>query len=162
DLADAAIAHELAGQPEAGVGALLRADLEYMSRLLDHTKDRLPLGDGQRQRLLAVDVLALAHRLDGHEGVPMVGRGDEDGAQVLAGEQFAEVVVAGHVPHPALAQLARGAIAVAVIDVAHRDTFDALVAQGVAENGPAAALGAADADDAEDGPVGGRLLLLLL
>ena len=52
------------GQPEAGVVALPGADLQHPARLLDHTADRLALVDGQRQRLLAVDVFAGAAGVD--------------------------------------------------------------------------------------------------
>src|SRR5712691_7340542 len=58
DLAEPAIADQLAGQAEPGVGSLLAADLEDPPGLMMDA-DQLPaLLDKQGERLLAVDVLA--------------------------------------------------------------------------------------------------------
>src|SRR5436853_410292 len=62
-------------------------------RLLGRLHQQQCLFDGERQRLLAVDVLTLAHGVDGAEGVPVVRRGDQDGVDVLIVVQFAEVAV---------------------------------------------------------------------
>ncbi len=51
------------------------------------------LGDPVRQRLLAVDVLAGLAGQDGRDRVPVVGRGDHDGVDILAVEHLAEIVV---------------------------------------------------------------------
>jgi hypothetical protein len=59
----------------------------------DRLLDRQRLGDGQRQRLLAVDVLAGLERLDGHLRVPVVGRGDEHAIEGLVVDEVAEVLV---------------------------------------------------------------------
>ena len=95
-LADPAVADQLGGQAElaAHLGALLAAGLEDLAGRADGLDQGLGLGDGQRQRLLAVDVLAALQRLDGHQGVPVVGSGDGDGVDVLVFEQFAVVGVA--------------------------------------------------------------------
>ena len=98
---------------------------------LDHG---LALGDGQRQRLLAVDVLALAHGVDGDQGVPVVGRGDDDGVDVLAVEQLAEVLVGFDFTYrfleavAGLLDLVHGPVAVAAIHVADGDVLDAVLA----------------------------------
>ena len=44
-------------------------------------------------RLLAVHVLALPDRLQGHQRMPVIGRGDLHGVDVLAGHQLAEILV---------------------------------------------------------------------
>src|SRR5262249_8986938 len=83
DLADAAAAHQLAGGAELVAGALLAAGLEDAVVLAGRLDHGAGLADGQRQRLLAVDVLAGLARLDSRDGVPVVRRGDDDGVDVL-------------------------------------------------------------------------------
>ena len=73
------------------IGALLAAALEDALVLLDRVAHGPALGDGQRQRLLAIDVLAGLRRQDDGHGVPVVRRADQDGVDVLAIEQFAEI-----------------------------------------------------------------------
>jgi hypothetical protein len=51
------------------------------------------LADIVRQRLLHVDILAGLAGEHGHAGVPMVGRGDMDGVDVLALQQTPEILV---------------------------------------------------------------------
>ena len=70
-----------------------------------------PLGDGQRRRLLQVDVLAVLHRGDRDQRVPVIRRADDDGVDVLVGEQLAVVGVAGD----AVVRLA-GFLGVEVVD----------------------------------------------
>ena len=55
--------------------------------------DGAALGDGEGQRFLDVDILAVAHRVDGDQRVPVVGRADEDGVDIGAAVEFAEVAV---------------------------------------------------------------------
>ena len=55
-----------------------------------------PFAQHERQRLLDVDVLAGAQRRDGHERVPVIGRGDDHRVDVLAVEHLAEVLDADH------------------------------------------------------------------
>ena len=59
--------------------------------LLGRVDHRPALGDPVRQRLLAIDVLAGLAGEDGRDRVPVVGRGDDDGVDVLAVEHLAEV-----------------------------------------------------------------------
>jgi hypothetical protein len=61
--------------------------------LLDHLFDELAFVDGQRERLLAVDVFSGEHGLDGDLGVPVVGHGDHDRVDIFAVEDFAVVAV---------------------------------------------------------------------
>ena len=72
---------------------LLGAHLHDPPRLLLHPANEFALVDRQRERLLAVDVLAGEHRL--HDGlrVPVVGRGDVDHVHVLAFQDPPVVVV---------------------------------------------------------------------
>ena len=92
-LADPAVAHQLAGQAIARVGALLAAGLEDAVVLAGRLDHRLAFLDGEREGLLAVDVAAGLHRGDRGQGVPVVDRADRDGVQVFLGEQLAEVFV---------------------------------------------------------------------
>ena len=57
---------------------------------------RPALRDGQRGRLLQVDVLAGTGRGNRDGRVPVVGRADDDRVDVAVGEQFAVVGVPGH------------------------------------------------------------------
>ena len=77
----------------ADVGALLGACLEDGLLFRDLLVDGLALGEEVGDGLLAVDVLAVAQGLEGAEGVPVVGGGDDDGIDVVAGAELAEVGV---------------------------------------------------------------------
>ena len=55
-------------------------------------------GDGERQRLLAINILAGPGGFDDGNGMPVVGRCDQDRVDVFAGEEFAEVLVGGRSP----------------------------------------------------------------
>ena len=68
----------------ARVGRRLHADGEDLLGLLDRLGDLAGLVDRVGHRLFAVDVLAGLHGVDRHLGVPVVGRGDQDGVDVLA------------------------------------------------------------------------------
>src|SRR5439155_1106445 len=61
--------------------------------LLDRFDDRLLFSDGSRQRLLAIDVLAVFGGLGRDERVPMVGDSEHDGINVFAGHHLAVIVV---------------------------------------------------------------------
>ena len=73
--------------------SLHRADLEHSTRLLDDPLDELALVDRQRQRLLAIDVFAREHRLDGDLGVPVIRGGDHHRIDVLAVKDLAVILV---------------------------------------------------------------------
>ena len=90
-VADAAVARDHARGAEDGPGALHRAGLEDAARGLLRGDDRLDLLDAEGEGLLAVDVLAGLHRLDGHVAVPVVGCGDADHVDGGVGEDLAEV-----------------------------------------------------------------------
>lgn len=56
-------------------------------------EQRMILGQAQAQGLLRVDVLAVAHRLQRVQYVPMVRRGDANGIQIRPSAQLAKVRV---------------------------------------------------------------------
>lgn len=71
---------------ELGRGALLASDLEDAPRPVDGVAEGPALGDGERRRLLQVDVLPGLHRRDRDERVPVVGGADDDRVHVRARE----------------------------------------------------------------------------
>ena len=78
--------------PGAG-GAALRSDLENATSLLHRVVNSERLVQVARHRLLAIDVLAGFHRVDGHGHVIRVVRGDHDGINVFSLEQLPVVGV---------------------------------------------------------------------
>jgi len=94
DASDAAVADKFARLAELSAGPLLAARLEDRRVPPDRLGHEVGPADGQRQRLLAVDVLAATGRLDGAQGVPVVGHGDEHRLDVVPGEHLAVVHVA--------------------------------------------------------------------
>ena len=165
DLAEAAGADQLDRQAEqaAEVGALLAAGLQDAAGVLDRLLDRQRLGDGQRQRLLAVDVLAGLERLDGHLRVPVVGRGDEHAIEgLVAGRVRGNPSVLASKSlnprsHDLRGTLAMGAVHVAAQGEGQLSRFHA--GARLVDDLQAAALRAADADDAHDEAIVGRRLL---
>src|SRR5262245_24937999 len=153
DLAELAVADQLAGLAELLGGALLAAGLDdavVLAGCLDH---RPPLGDGQAERLLAVDVLAGLAGVDGDQGVPVVGHGDDDGIDVLAVEQLAVVADGERGLAGLLLDAGPGLFEPGLIDLADRDAVldvDAEVAFALVAD--------ADAADADSfaGRVGGE------
>jgi len=95
EFAETAVANQFAGLTEAGIGTLLRAGLEDALVILNGVDHGAALADGQRQGLLAVNILAGAGGGDGGQSVPMVREGDEHGVDIGAAEQVAEVFVDG-------------------------------------------------------------------
>src|SRR5205807_181974 len=104
-------------EAEPVIRTLLAADLKDHAGLLLHAGDRLPLVYRQRQRLLAVNVLTGAHGGDCDKGVPVVRRADDYRVDVLAGQQFAEVVELGAVRREL--HLLRGVLAMVAVHVAN-------------------------------------------
>ena len=72
---------------------VLAADLDHLAALLGGRDERLALFPRMGHRLLDVDVLAGGQRLLRHLEVPVIGRGDDDGVDVGAGDDLG--VVAG-------------------------------------------------------------------
>src|SRR5437870_6533935 len=146
-LAQAAVANDFAGQPEVQVRALLAADLEDALGLPCHLEQGLALVDGQGERLLAIHVLAAPQGGDGGQRVPVVGRGDDHGVDVLAGAKLAEVAVTGDLVLVLLLRHFGDAFQVLLVDVAAGHDAKRLVPLDVVEQ-PAleAVAGADDAD----------------
>ena len=94
DLADVPVADQFAGETAMRAErTLLRAVLEDRSILVDRGAQSLVLLDAQAQRLLAIHVLARAHCRQRDRHVPVIGRGDHDGVDVVACQDFAKIVV---------------------------------------------------------------------
>jgi hypothetical protein len=72
--------------------ALLRADLDDAPVPAGDVEHPAALAGEERDRLLDVDVLAGGAGHHGHQGVPVVGRGDRDDVDVLAVEDAADVL----------------------------------------------------------------------
>ena len=126
DLADPAIADELAGQAITGVGSLLAARLEdavILPRGLDH---RLAFFDGQAKGLLAVYVTAVLHRRDRGQGVPVIDRADRHRVEFLAGKQLAKIGILMTI----LTDHISGLLAVFRIDITDRHELDSGLALG--------------------------------
>ena len=75
------------------VAASVEAHGHDLARVLLRVHHRAALGDRRREGLLAVDVLAGLDRVDRHDRVPVVGRGDADGVHVWIREQRLVVLV---------------------------------------------------------------------
>ena len=91
--ADAAVAHQFAGQSEGVRGTLLGAELEDALATVDFLAQRPVLRDVDAERLFHIDVFAGANRGQRRQHVPMVGRGNQEGVNVLASDDLLEVGV---------------------------------------------------------------------
>ena len=150
------------GLKEQVVGAsLLGSHLNDAVGLLGNLAQRLALVDGQRERLLAKYVFAGPQGVDGDFCVPVFGRGDGDGVNVLSVEQFAVVFVDRSL---AILRGGLGSFAVHIADGDH-----GAIHGGVAQVGDIERFGRlvvadeanlAVADAAERGPVVFRLVFI--
>src|ERR1017187_9490469 len=111
-----ATAGQVYSEGEIGQAAPLGAGLEDAAGAAGRLGQREALRNVLGARLLAIDTLAGIGRQDGGCGVPVRARGDEDGFNVAAGQQIAQVAV-------------HGAILVAVFSVVL--LFDGLPARGL-------------------------------
>ena len=75
---------------------LLSADLKDAIRFVKHLANLLAFSNGQRQRLLAVNVFPSLHRFDGDFRMPMVGRDNGHHVDVFAVEYLAVVFKDGN------------------------------------------------------------------
>ena len=80
--------HELAAHR-----ALLRTDLEDFAVFLLRRANQHVLFKRKGQRFFTEDVLARLHRFDRHLRVPVVGRADRDGVDVVSVKDAAIIVV---------------------------------------------------------------------
>ena len=95
--ADDAVAHQFARHAKFMHGTLHGAGLQDALVPLDGFDDFHGLVNVVRQRLLAIDVLAGAQRGQRDDRVPVVGRGDANRVNVLAGDEVGKIVVSGAV-----------------------------------------------------------------
>ena len=95
EFADGAVADNLAGLTEADVGALLAPTLEYAFVVVHRVGHSATFGNRQRQRLLAVDILAGARRLNDRNGMPMVWQRNEHSVDIVAIQDFAKIFIGG-------------------------------------------------------------------
>src|SRR5439155_16250008 len=95
DLPQPPAAHDLGRLAERAedVGPLLAAGLEDAAVLAGRVDAGPGLGQRQRERLLAVHVLARLAGQNRRDRVAVLRRGDADGVDVLAAEEFAKVGV---------------------------------------------------------------------
>src|SRR5439155_24862156 len=118
-------ADELHGLADRRRRPSVQADLCDALRFLGYRYHLLSFGDGQAERLLDIDVLA--RPAGGHElqGMPVIRRGDRHGVDVLAVEEFTEIVVQPGPPADVLVRRRE----IRLVDVAEPDDFHVLVAQ---------------------------------
>src|SRR5208282_152307 len=91
EIADPAVANQLASAAEVVVGPLLAARLEDHVVLANRVAHGAALDDGERQGLLAVDVFPRLAGLDHRDRVPVVRCADLDGVDIVAAQDLAEI-----------------------------------------------------------------------
>jgi len=84
------------GLDHVGVGAGLRSGLDHASVLACGADELSSLEDIVGDRLLQIDVLSGLAGPDGGQRVPVVGRSDGHGVDILAGDQLAHVLEGAH------------------------------------------------------------------
>ena len=123
----------LADEPGTVVGVALVAHLGDDALLAGRRREGARLGDGARQRLLAVHVLAASHRLHRDDRVGVVGGGDDHGVEVGLCVEHAPVVGVG----ARLGIEGERARGVPEVDVAERGDVLAVASPHVAPPAPA-------------------------
>ena len=163
-LAEHAVSDELDGRYEfAAVGrTLLHTGLEDAACAADFVDDVTRLADGQRQRFFAVDVFTSVGGHDGHRGMPVVRRANDDSIKIWSGQHVSEITIFGAtfvlaglllVGVSLLRQIV-GVFHLARIDVADGDDLDGRHFKQVSQMAGGHAASADDADG--DAVVGGR------
>src|SRR5260370_41117146 len=79
--------------PEVGHAPLPGAGLPNAPILFDGVHHGHALGEGMRQRLLAVNIFFRSRGLDRRDAVPVIRRRDAHGVDVLSSQQFSKVFV---------------------------------------------------------------------
>ena len=99
------------------LASLLRAHLEHAAGLLDCLADELAFVDGERERLLAVNILARLERLDRDLHMPVIGHANVYDLDIFAIKHMAVIFVgvAGAV------EVAVGCFEMLLVDIAQRD-----------------------------------------
>ncbi len=147
ELAEPIVPHQLAGQAETRVAALLAAGLENSFRGLHGGHQPLAFVDSEGERLLAVDILAGFEGGEINQSVPVVRGGIEDRVNIFLLEQLAKILI-----DFGAAQVMRGFVGMFAIDIAdgHR------VSKTGGQFGDALSFAAA-ANESEIRPVIGRM-----
>ncbi len=153
DLADVAVANEHAGTVEIGHGSLLATDLEDAALFAHGADHGSALGHGECHGLFHVDIFAGEGGVDGMEGVPMVGAGDNHGVDVLALEYTPVILVNVLVINVEFSGEVAGAGEVDIADCTDSDIVEAV--EGSEVGGAAVADPDAGDDDFFTGGGGG-------
>ena len=134
---------------------LLAAGLKYRAIAPGGGNHGSALLDGERQWLFAINVFAGLHGGDGDQRVPMVGRRNHHGADVLSIEQVAKIFVQRRSGRGAGQNVLRGHFAMELIDVAGGSDLNARIRQEhLAKMLTAAEVSGPDQPD--DDPIAGR------
>src|SRR5260370_10151520 len=142
-LADHAVGDGLARLPPLVARGGLRADLQDPLGLIHGADQLLDLLVGVAHGLFKVHVLAMVHGIERDLGVPMVGRGDDDGVDVGATDDLAVIQIA------VALELLRVLPLAFFIDVANRDDLAGVVLLALlGEDFGNVAAASAGADDA--------------
>src|ERR1700722_3084212 len=126
--ADAPVADEFAGEAEPFAAALLRAGLENDFIIADGFDDVMAFVNGQRQRFFAMDIFFGPRGGDVDERVPVIRGCLADGGNVIAFEQFPEVIIFVRCA-TVVGETLRGLIGILLIHIA--DGQDIAKARGV-------------------------------
>ena len=131
-VADETVAHDHHRRAELRPAALHRAGLEHAAVFRLRGNHLASLVHAEREGLFAVDVLAALHGLDGHVGVPVVGRGDAHHVDRRVFEDLAEVGLDAALRHVRdlplgvrLVHHLRAGLAALLVAVAHGHDLDA-------------------------------------
>ena len=95
-LAKDALTTKRGSMDELAAASLLTAHLQDAPILADGLHELLSFEDGERERLLEIDILACLTSGDGDDGVLMVGCSDNHSVDVLSGQQVLVVLIDIH------------------------------------------------------------------
>ena len=120
------MANELADLANSRNRAVLSAGLKDSAPAAHGLDDAPALVNVERNGLFAIDIFARFDGIDAHEGMPVIGRGDHDGVDVIARQQFPVIIVSGASLAPPVAavngvHLPLALLAARPIDVANRE-----------------------------------------
>ncbi len=148
---DGAVAHGLTEPVVLRDGAILEAGLKDGVASFYLGGEITSFGDGQGG-FLAEDVLASLKRREGDGDVPMVRRGDDDGVDVAALQQFAEIIERPAIPGAVgLVDEGLGGVLAVLEDVADSDGAAVLFAEEGTEVAGDAVSADADETEGDDG-----------
>ena len=132
-VADLPALHEVERLPHASHAAALHAHLAHASELPRPLRHHAALFHVVAAGLLHVDILARLHRPDGHQGVPVVGRGNRDGVDILAVQEAADILHVGRWVQRLLETIRAEPHVGGRIDIADRHQFDIRIGEPFAD-----------------------------